>query len=160
MSFTSKHGDEATRRSDKMSTFLLIPATILIANTAAAQDGKECFSEITKYNVCEKARDIQRIVAPSLPMKMNANITLSLVAADGPRVVIIAMWRISKPDLDASLRAGGMSLTDLDARMSEATKNAVCAQAFMAAFLRLGGQVQYLYKTEDGYIVLSVVTVC
>jgi hypothetical protein len=45
--------------------------------------------------------------------------------------------------------------------MSQATRNSVCTQTFMAAFLGLGGQVQYLYKTEDGYIVLApVVTVC
>ncbi len=94
-------------------------------------------------------------------MKMNANITLAMVAADGPRVVIVAIWHINKPDLDASLLAGGMSLADLDARVSQATHNSVCTQAFMAAFLRLGGQVQYLYKTEDGHIVLSpVVTEC
>ncbi len=37
-----------------MSALLLMAATFLIANTAAAQDGKECFSEITKYNICER----------------------------------------------------------------------------------------------------------
>src|SRR5260370_30855607 len=135
-----------------MSALLLMAATFLIANTAAAQDGKECFSEITKYNICEKARDIERNVARSFPMKMNANITLAMVAADGPRVVIVAIWHINKPDLDASLLAGGMSLADLDARVSQATHNSVCTQAFMAAFLRLGGQVQYLYKNEDRHI--------
>jgi hypothetical protein len=145
-----------------MRALLLISAALLFsASIAAAQDGKECFSEVTKYNVCEKARDIQRIVAPSFPMKMNANITLSMVSVAGPRVIIIAMWRIKKPDLDASLVAGRMSLADLDARMSQSTRNSVCSQAFMAAFIRLGGQVQYLYKTEDGDIVLSpVVTDC
>jgi hypothetical protein len=42
----------------KMNTLLLMAATFLIANTAAAQDGKECFSEVTKYNVCEKAQRV------------------------------------------------------------------------------------------------------
>jgi hypothetical protein len=142
-------------------TLLLMAATILTANTAFAQDGKECFSEVTKYNVCEKARDIQRTVAPSLPMQMSANITLSMVSVAGPRVIIMAIWRINKPDLDNSLRAVGMSLTDLGARMSQFTRNSVCSQDFMAAFIRLGGEVQYLYKTDDGYVVLSpVVMAC
>jgi hypothetical protein len=56
---------------------------------------------------------------------------------------------------------GGMSLADLDQRMSQSTHNSVCSEAAMAPFIRLGGQVQYLYKTEDGYIVLApVVTDC
>jgi hypothetical protein len=156
--FTEKR---AAQRSE-MRTLLLMAATLLMtANTADAQDGKECYSEVTKYNVCEKARDIQRMVAPSLPMKMNANITLSMVSVAGPRVTIIAIWNIKKPELDASLRASGMSLADLDARMSQSTQNSVCSQALMAAFIRLGGQVQYLYKTEDGYVVLApAVTAC
>lgn len=144
-----------------MRILLLMAAALLIVGSAAAQDGKECFSEFTKYNVCEKARDIQRTVATSLPMKLNANITVSMVVAAGPRVVMYAVWHMSKSDLDASLRAGGMSLADLAARMSQATRNSVCTQSFMAAFIRLGGQVQYLYKTEDGHIVLEpVVTTC
>src|SRR5260370_42011756 len=116
-----------------MSALLLMAATFLIANTAAAQDGKECFSEITKYNICEKARDIQRNVALSFPMKMNANITLAMVAADGPRVVIFAIWHINKPDLGASLLAGGMSRARLVACVRQATQNSVCTRACMAA---------------------------
>jgi hypothetical protein len=54
-----------------------------------------------------------------------------------------------------------MSLADLDQRMSQSTHNSVCSEAAMAPFIRLGGQVQYLYKTEDGYIVPApVVTDC
>ena len=141
---------------------LLLVATVLFATgPASAQDGKECFSKFTKYNVCEKARDIQREVAASLPMKMSANITLSLVSVAGPRVVIMATWHTKRSDVDALLQVGGMSLADLDAKMSQSTRNGVCSQAVMAAFVRLGGQVQYVYKTEDGFVVLSpVVTAC
>jgi hypothetical protein len=144
-----------------MRASLLIAATLWAVSHAAAQDGKECFSEFTKYNVCEQARDIQRLIAASFPMKMNANITLSMAAVAGPRVILTAIWHTNKLDLDDSLRRGAMSLADLEARMGLATGNSVCSQDIMAAFIRLGGQVQYLYKTEDGYVVLApVVTKC
>lgn len=144
-----------------MRRLLMMVATLLSNNTAFAQDGKECFSEHTKYNVCEDARNIQRMVAASLPMKINANITLSIVGVAGPRVVVDAIWHLKKSNIDSSLLAGGMSLADLDARMSKFTRNSVCSRESMAAFVRLGGRVQYTYRTDDGYVVLApVVTAC
>ncbi len=144
-----------------MYKILLTATALLAASTVVAQDGRECFSELTKYNVCEKARDMQRIVAGSLPMKMSANITLSMALVEGPRIVVIAIWHMTKSDLDATLRAGGMTLADLEARMNQATRNAVCGQEVMAAFIGLGGQMQYTYRTDDGYSVLApAVTAC
>ena len=146
--------------SDK-AVAIIVAGMLLIADGAVAQDGAECFSKYTKFNICEKAREFQRTLALSLPMTMNANITLTMAAAEGPRVVIIAIWHISKADMDASLRVGNMSLTDLEARMNEGTQNSVCSQDAMAAFIRLGGQMQYIYKTEDQFVVLSpTVTAC
>src|SRR5262245_57724712 len=143
------------------SLALLVMGNVFLTAGAAAQDREECFSKLTRYNVCEKAREMQRTVAPSLPMKMNANITMSTIAVDGPRVIITAIWHTKKSDVDSSLRAGGISLAELDTRMSQATRNSVCGEATMAAFIRLGGQVQYAYKTEDGHILLKpVVTAC
>jgi len=144
-----------------MRLLLLMAVPLLIADAASAQDGAECFSKFTKFNVCEKARELQRGLAPSLPVKMNANVTLSMVYVVGPRIVITAIWHVSKADMDALISAGNMSLADLQARMSQGTRNSVCSQDAMAAFIRLGGQVQYIYKTTDQFVALSpTVTAC
>lgn len=144
-----------------MRTLFLVSTVLLAGDHATAQDGKECFPNRIKYNVCEKAREIQHQAAPSFPMKMSANITITMVAAVGPRMIFYATWHRTKSDMDASLRAGGASMADLEARMSQFTQNSVCSQNVVAAFIRLGGQVQYIYKTEDQYVALSpTVTAC
>jgi hypothetical protein len=58
----------------------LLAAALFAPNNAIAQDREECFSKYTKYNVCEKAWEMQRTVAPSLPMKMT-QLGLRLAAA-------------------------------------------------------------------------------
>ena len=128
---------------------------------ASAQDGSECFSRFTKFNVCQKAREAQAGLAATLPMKLNANITMSTAIVQGPRVIITAIWNIDKSEFDARLQANNMTVADLTLKMDVATKNSVCSLGLMAAFVRLGGQVQYLYRTLDGSIVLSpVVAAC
>ena len=94
-------------------------------------------------------------------MKMSEKITLSMVAVVGPRLVLTSIWHSNKSDIDASRRVGGTSPADADERMSQAARNGVCSQARLSAFVRLGGQVQYVYKSEDGHVVLApVVTAC
>ncbi|MGY3489638.1 hypothetical protein ACVW1C_007521 [Bradyrhizobium sp. USDA 4011] len=88
-------------------------------------------------------------------MKMNANITMSTAIAIGPRVIIAAVWNIDKAEFDARLKANNTTVADLASKMDIATKNSVCSLDVMAAFVRLGGQVQYLYRTLDGTIVMS-----
>ena len=115
----------------RLLLIVILGAALASNARAASEDGPECFSKFTKFNVCEKAREAQAGLAATLPMKLNANITMSTAVAD------------------------------LTLKMDVATKNSVCSLGLMAAFVRLGGQVQYLYRTLDGSIVLSpVVAAC
>ena len=134
---------------------MILGAALASSARAAAEDGPECFSKFTKFNVCEKAREAQVGLAATLPMKMNANITMSTAIVSGPRLVITAIWNIDKAEFDARLQANNMTVADLALKMDVATKNSVCSMDVMAAFVRLGGQVQYAYRTLDGFIVLS-----
>jgi hypothetical protein len=140
---------------------IVILGAALASNARAASEGPDCFSKFTKFNVCEKAREAQAGLAATLPMKLNANITMSTAIVQGPRVIITAIWNIDKSEFDARLQANNMTVADLTLKMDVATKNSVCSLGLMAAFVRLGGQVQYLYRTLDGSIVLSpVVAAC
>lgn len=59
------------------------------------------------------------------------------------------------------MRASGTTLDELARKIELMTHNHVCSIKVMAAFIGLGGQIQYLYKTEEGLTVLSpVVTSC
>jgi len=52
-------------------------------------------------------------------------------------------------------------MSDLQTRMTQMTYNYVCSQDALAAFVRLGVQMQYVYKTADQYVAFSpTVTAC
>lgn len=88
-------------------------------------------------------------------MKMNANITMSTAIVQGPRLIVTVIWNIDQAVFDTRLQANNTTVADLTLKMDVATKNSVCSLDVMAAFVRLGGQVQYTYRTLDGFIVLS-----
>src|ERR1700741_3543433 len=76
----------------RLLLIMILGAALASSARAAAEDGPECFSKFTKFNVCEKAREAQVGLAATLPMKMNANITMSTAIVSGPRLVITAIW--------------------------------------------------------------------
>jgi hypothetical protein len=144
------------RRSSSLASVL--PATILLccaSRSLAADDGPECFSKYTKTNVCDFARQAQATVAPTLPMQINGNVIIVSAVVAGPRLVFVAAWKIRAAEAEAMVRSRGASMDDWKSNVLVATRNTVCSQEVTAAFVRLGGQVQYLYKDPDGQILFS-----
>jgi hypothetical protein len=130
-------------------------AILTFAHGAAAQDGPDCFPEYTTINVCEKALEYQRKLASSLPMKWNGDGIPSTSTVIGRRIVVTAIWHWRKADVNAWFRGGNMSLADLQASLSQMIRKSVCSNAELLAFLRLGGQMQYVYKTRDEFVVTA-----
>jgi hypothetical protein len=93
-------------------------------------------------------------LAAILPMRLNANMTMNQAAVAGP-ITIVAIWHINNADLRATLRANGMSDADLKLKMDQQSKTMVCGQQTMGAFVRLGGKLNYIYRTQDGVPVHS-----
>lgn len=135
------------RKSLRFLIFLILP---LYAGASRAET-PNCLSPLTKFDVCNYAKEVQAGLAEQLPFSLNANITLSTATVVGPRIVITALWKITKGELDSRLSSGGMSLAQLSENMQSGTEKSVCSMPQMAAFVRLGGQVQYIYRTADGF---------
>jgi TPR repeat protein len=122
---------------------------------ANAQEAAECFSKYTKYDICSKAKEMHGQIVPILPMRLNANMTLNQAFVAGPAISLVAIWHIDNVDLRATLTANGMSDADLKLKMDQQSKSMVCGQQFMGAFIRLGGKMHYIYRTQDGVPVHS-----
>lgn len=133
----------------------VLAAVALLPCSVRAADGPECFSKAIRLNVCEKAREYQAEVAGSLPMRINRNIVMASVIAAGPRLIITAFWDISKEEYGHMLVDSGAQTGELAIKMEIFTRNGVCTQPWMAAFVRLGGEIQYVYKTRDGFTPLA-----
>jgi hypothetical protein len=131
-------------------------AAVFLVGDANAQDGPECFSPATKFNVCAQAREMQKQIAAALPMKTSANVTVISALAIGRDLNMNAMWDMTKADLEKSLVANGMTLAMISERISAATKNSVCSVPVTAAFVRLGGRISYTYRTTDHFHIAAV----
>jgi hypothetical protein len=89
---------------------------------------------------------VRRLVAKQSRLGFES---ISTAIVQGTRIIITAIWSIDKSEFDARIQANSTTLADLNSRMAAATKNSVCSMDVMAAFVRLGGQVQYAYRTLD-----------
>lgn len=136
-------------------------SAILLASGAAAQDGQECFSKYAKVNVCEHARRIHGDLTRALPMRLNSNVTLVMAAVAGPQLTVVANWAITKADHDQRLGSAGTFGENMAAKIQSMTDNSVCSQPVNAAFVRLGGRIQYIYRSLEGFALYSpTVTNC
>lgn len=139
--------------------FFLVAATLAWPSVASADDA--CVSKYTKTDVCAFARKMQVGMAPSLPMVVSSNITISTILAVGPRIVFNAVWSQTKAEVDAKILAAGLTRSRFTEMIAERSNNWICGAETTAAFVRLGGEVQYTYKTLDGFPVASpLITDC
>jgi hypothetical protein len=137
----------------------ILAALIVTTGGASAQDGPDCFSSATSFNACAYARNLAAEQAPSLPKTISSEMTVSSIAAVGRRITFYLTWARTKAQVEREMV--GQTIVEVAARAQATTVNSVCSQAPTAAFIRLGGEIQYLYKTTDGFVVLSpTVTTC
>lgn len=123
--------------------FALLPASALAA------DGPECFLG-GRNNICAKAREIQAGVAPGLPLQVSREVRLTGIVAMGPRITISAILNMTK----AALLAKAPNPDDTAQQMADI---AVCSEELLAAFIRLGGEIQFTYRSSDNLDLFSPV---
>jgi hypothetical protein len=127
----------------------LLAAGVLFATHSLADE--ECIPNIVDFDVCEHASMIQQEVAPTLPMPVNGNMTLQHVLASGPRLSVVIVWHIENANVERGLTDSGLDRSGLAEMMDEHAYNMACGQEVLAAFVRLGGQIEYVYRTIDAH---------
>ncbi len=143
----------------KHHIFLCFVAFILcgqLASTAFAQKKNRCLSEYTKFDICAEAKKIHSALAKITPQKMNTEMTLQHAIVLENRLVMIVVWQMDDDALTARLSAAGMDRNSLYTKFKTQTKSAVCSQKTLAAFVGLGGEVQYIYRTLDAIEIASL----
>ena len=106
--------------------------------------------------MCAEAKKLQAALAPAFPQTISANMTIFGAVADGTTVSLIARWNFSREQIIESARAANMTLEILTAKMNDSEHNSVCSDKRLAAFVRLGGKIAYIYKTTDGSIFTTI----
>lgn len=127
---------------------------LLTAATARA-DEPNCFSKYTKTNVCEAATKMQAVLAPMLPMKLSSDLTLTTVMAIGPKVIVTGMINKTKSEAEAFAESGNTSMQKWRFLVEEGSRHQICSAEPTAAFIRLGGIIEYNYNSLDGFRMFS-----
>lgn len=87
------------------------------------------------------AREMADAVAPSLPMRINQNLTMQTVIASGNTITYTANFPYTHEELNQVLVQSGKTDAEARAMMRSAAKGGVCAQGPEGrAFLALGGE--------------------
>lgn len=136
---------------------LIVTAVAFFLSIGASVEAQQnCFAKYSKTNICDYAKKIQKGMAPNLPMQISQNLSLRNVVAIGPNISLGAMLDYDEQYLNADLRAKGVSRTRVDSRMKSMTRNGVCTDPVLRAFVDLGGIISYNYKFIDGSKYLDI----
>jgi hypothetical protein len=137
-----------------MRASLTVTAYLLIGIAPVAAD--ECRPNHVEFDVCAFAREVQTKTAPSLPIKISANVTFINILAVGPLLSIGVQWNFTATQIDVLISASQKTPEQFYAAMDEYNKNSICGSPDTAAFVRLGGSAQYIYMTTDGKTVRTI----
>jgi hypothetical protein len=77
------------------------------------------------------------------------------IAATGPRFVLTYSWATTWAGLQGRLAARDLSILDIVAVVISQTTKSICAIKSDAAFIQLGGRIQFQYVTDDGYTIAT-----
>ena len=136
--------------------FGLLTAVLAISLGSAVDANDECYVIGSKTNICEFASNIQKRLAPSLPMQLSENLFLQNIMSLGPLVQVGALLNYTEDYLHENLANAGVPRAAVDAKMKEFTINYACSNEQISAFLGLGGKVSYVYKFVDGKQYLTI----
>lgn len=135
----------------KRECFLAV-ATALVVNTGC-YGADNCLSKYTGVDLCVIARNAQAEIAPNLPMRVDKYTTIVSIISIGTKISIIGMWDMTRSDIEKSISSGGMSNYDLKSKFNTMTSGYVCSNNKMASFVKLGGSIEYIYKSSDGSMI-------
>ena len=77
--------------------------------------------------------------------------TLVTAVVAGTKSIINASFQMTKAGAEALAAERGITVVSWNEKMVEYTRNSVCSDDVLSAFVRIGGQLQYVYKTLDGF---------
>ena len=144
---TSSEVPAMTHITRALVTVLSLAFTPLAAQTA---DSDFCNENPTNSEICERAQQYQREIAPQLPQQMQQNLTFRSVGADKNIITLFVMLHYEREVLEDAVSQGNRTMDGIAIQMKAFAKNSVCSQSLTEEFISLGGVVDYIYQFIDG----------
>ena len=145
----------------KLRTIILSGFILLLAEPALGQLPDECKAKYGPIDLCARARTISDRLAPVLPMRVSSEMTITTIVAAGNRVIMTATWELTEAQYREQLTIRHITPEQFEGHMQRLTQRLACGQEAAAAFVTLGGQIQYSYVSSDGHpIVAPIIDNC
>ena len=139
---------------------LFLSLAVLASPMALAAD--VCTTNVTGFDVCEKAKEIASQVKPHLPMTLSENVSMYDINAEKNKLVANVKLGVTEEEVLAAAKQNHLTPGVVKNRLADTAKTGVCAgKNPIGAFIRLGGEMQYIYTYPSGEIYTTVdITSC
>jgi hypothetical protein len=156
---------DAPKTVRKLSTIpsrcLGVVLASIAATSATAQVPKECRANYGEVDLCAAARTISDDIAPTLPVRLAGDMSLTTITATGRRIIMSATWGLTDGQFREQLTIRHITAEQFAAHLDRLTKRLACTSKPEAAFVTLGGEIEYHYVASDGYVIAApVITTC
>lgn len=84
-------------------------------------------------------------------MTVSSDLIMDAVVAVGPEVTFGVRWKSNWEQLQAKMVLNNKDVDALSEELQRNADNAVCSSKVMRAFVTLGGQIAYAYRSSDGF---------
>jgi hypothetical protein len=141
----------------KLRAIILSGFILLLAEPVLGQIPDECKAKYGPIDLCARARSISDRIAPALPMRVSSELTITTIVAAGNRVIMTATWELTEAQYREQLTSRHITPEQFEAHMQRLTQRLACRAEAAAAFVTLGGQIQYSYVSSDGHLIVAPV---
>jgi hypothetical protein len=140
---------------------IILGCLLQFAGSALAQVPEGCRANYGEVDLCAAARTIRDHVAPKLPARLAADMSLTTITATGRRIIMSATWGLTEAQFREQLNIRHITAEQFAAHLERLTKGLACTSKPEAAFVTLGGEIEYHYVASDGYAIAApVITTC
>lgn len=131
------------------------------STSALAQISEGCRGNYGAVDLCAAARTIRDPVAPKLPLRLASDMSVTTITASGRRIIMSATWGLTEAQYREQLTVRHITEEQFADHLQRLTTRLACSSKPEAAFVTLGGEIEYHYVASDGYpIAVAVVETC
>ncbi|EBR8155656.1 hypothetical protein DOA20_10670 [Salmonella enterica subsp. enterica serovar Newport] len=138
-----------------LAAFLLtLPLTTLAATN--------CFNNHINEDMCKRAANMAMDIRPHLPLTISDRIEMYSIESQENKLIAHVKIDMSEEEILTTAKKNHIQPGVVKVRMAEQAKTGVCEKKNpIRAFIRLGGEMQYIYTHPSGNIYNTVtITSC
>lgn len=143
-----------------MQKTVLLSLAVLASPLALAAN--VCKPNLTGVDVCEKAKEIAGQVRPQLPLALSENVNMYDISSEKNKLTAKVRLGMTEDQMLEAATQNHITPGVAKTRLGEMAKSSVCTSKNpLGAFVRLGGEMQYIYTHPSGATYTTVdITSC